>query len=338
MITAISSARPPAQGGTLSPNILIAAPKLGPLLDNGGRYAGAGTDSQIIPTQALLPGSPAIGKGSNMPLPPNLDERGFARPAKLSIGAYEPQYVSAASLNQVFVENVYETLFNRVADPGGLNAWTSYLNGPGTPLGLIQMFQSTTEYLNDETAALYQGYLDRAPSSSEMGTITGLLKSGVTPEQIAAVLVGSGEFFQDYGGNTDVFVEAAFQATLGRSTATPAEFTAWDQALLNGASRATVESLLLTTTEYLTDIVTVDFEAYLGREPMPSDLSAFLGEARSGAPSPTLAAIALAGSYAVPASLAPGRAIAPRLARTPFLRADSVASMIGLHLLHVHAE
>lgn len=288
-----------AGAGVISPGILIADPKLGPLLGHGGPLSGDPSEAQSVPTQALLPGSPAIGKGV-VPFPSTtvIDERGFPRPAKPSIGAYEPQYATNATPNQVFVENLYETLLNRPADSAGLAAATSFLNGGGSPTALIQVFQSMTEYLDGEVTQLYHRYLDRAPSASETTTVAGLLKSGVTPEQLAAVLLGSDEFFRDFGGNNDTFIEAAFRASLGRTTATQAEFNAWDQALAGGTSRTAVGTLLLTTTEYLTDLITADFDAYDGRDPSAADLTAFLRAAHNGVSSPTLAAVALTSSYA----------------------------------------
>ncbi len=62
-------------------------PMLGPLQDNGG----------FTPTQALLPGSPAIDAVTHNPCPPpNTDQRGFLRPGgpRCDIGAFELNAVS----------------------------------------------------------------------------------------------------------------------------------------------------------------------------------------------------------------------------------------------------
>ncbi len=284
-------------GSKFGPSTVFDDPKLGPLVDNGGIRAGAPSTSQVIPTQALLPGSPAIGTG---PAGTGVfqDERGFNRPStKPSIGAYEPQYASNASPNQVFVENLYEVLLDRAADPGGLAAGTGFLNGGGSPTALAQILLSSTEYLDDEATLLYQRYLGRTPSASETNTVAGVLKAGTTPEQLAAVLVGSPEFFQDYGSNDDVFVQAAYATVLGRA-AGPEEAAGWDQVLAGGASRNAVAALFLSSQEYLTDLCVLDFEAYIGREPSPSDLANYLGASKAGVSSQALAAIALGGSYA----------------------------------------
>jgi uncharacterized repeat protein (TIGR01451 family) len=69
-------------------------PLLGPLQNNGGPLAGAPGSQQVVPTMALLPGSPAIDKGdSNAPNLPALDQRGQPRihGTAVDIGAYETQ-------------------------------------------------------------------------------------------------------------------------------------------------------------------------------------------------------------------------------------------------------
>jgi hypothetical protein len=77
-------------------------PLLGPLQDNGndGPLAGAPSSQQVVPTMALLPGSPAIDAGSDTlavnpatGIPLFADQRGFFRAANgiVDIGAFEVQ-------------------------------------------------------------------------------------------------------------------------------------------------------------------------------------------------------------------------------------------------------
>jgi hypothetical protein len=95
-------------------------PLLGPLQDNGGPLAGAPASQQVVPTLALLPGSPAIDAGSNAlavdssGIPLAIDQRGFARVVNSSvdIGAFEVQLYL-----------VYST-----ADSGGGSLRTALIN------------------------------------------------------------------------------------------------------------------------------------------------------------------------------------------------------------------
>jgi hypothetical protein len=63
-------------------------PLLAPPQNNGGILAGAPGDQQIVPTERLLPGSPAFGKGV-VNGAPFTDERGFPRLTPPDIGAVQ---------------------------------------------------------------------------------------------------------------------------------------------------------------------------------------------------------------------------------------------------------
>ncbi len=255
-------------GGKFGIATIVANPKLGPLGDNGGPSAGAPSDSQVIPTQALLPGSPAFAKGVAAGAP-TTDERGFGRSAKPSIGAYEPQYASNASANQVFVENLYEVLLNRVADPGSLASAVSYLNGGGAGVTLVQILQGSTELRDIEATQVFERYLDRVPSPTEQANAANYLASA-TPEQLAAFLVEQPEFYNDYGDDNDVFVEALYGDILDR-TASTSERDGWVQLIAKNGTRSGVAEIFLGLPAYLDLLVEADYSAYLGRLPSPAE-------------------------------------------------------------------
>jgi hypothetical protein len=80
---------PNANGDFAGTNTVPLRPMLGPLQPNGGPSAGAPGDRQVIPTEALLAGSPAINAGvlTGAPL---TDQRGVPRTdGKPDIGAFE---------------------------------------------------------------------------------------------------------------------------------------------------------------------------------------------------------------------------------------------------------
>ena len=200
-------------GAQFGPGTIVADPKLGPLEDNGGQSAGAPFDTEVVPTQALLPGSPAFSAGVAFRAP-TTDERGFARRPSPSIGAYQPLYSGAAPINAVFVEDLYETLLGRSGDQAGLAAGFNFLNGGGTPTALVQVFQSSNEFLGREASRIVRRYLDRTPSPAEVGNVVSFLASGHTPEQAASIFINSAEFAQDYGNSQDIFLEAMYQTRL----------------------------------------------------------------------------------------------------------------------------
>ncbi len=256
-------------GGKFGAGSLVGDPRLGPLVDNGGPSAGAPATSQVVPTQALLPGSPAFAKGVVGTGIPTTDERGFPRAAKPGIGAYEPQYAADASADQIYVENLYEVLFGRVADPTSLAGSVNFLKGGGKGVTLVQILQGSTEFRDIEAAGLYRRYFDRAASPAEQANLAASLAKS-TPEQVAAIFLGTAEFSGDYGTNNDVFVEAVYQDTLGRA-ASPIERAGWVQLLSQGGTRAGIGTLFVNSTGYLDFLIEAEYPTFLGRMPTPAD-------------------------------------------------------------------
>jgi hypothetical protein len=90
------------QGGT---TLFRVDPLLGPLQNNGGPTVGASGDALTLETEALLPGSPAIGKGLST-FTVGTDERGLVRPfiartTGTDIGAFEVQGATPTVLSTV---------------------------------------------------------------------------------------------------------------------------------------------------------------------------------------------------------------------------------------------
>lgn len=110
-------------GGTLSSTDLVGInPLLGPLADNGGILAGASSDQQVVQTEALMPGSPAIGKGIATGAAP-IDERGFPVVTPLDIGAFQlqdvPLSVTVTPATSSVLVNGTQTFTITVANTGG---------------------------------------------------------------------------------------------------------------------------------------------------------------------------------------------------------------------------
>ncbi len=271
-------------------NTLTGDPRVGPLENNGGPFAGLPGSNFVVQTEALLPGSPAIAKGLANGAPTS-DERGFPRPATPSIGAFEPQSPLGTSPNALFVESVYEVLFNRPADPGAAG-FVGLLNQGFARTQLVFILENTTEYRTAEVQALYQRYLHRQADAGGLGAFVHFLQAGGTVEQAAVALVGSQEYFDLHGDTTDGFLTALYEDALNRAP-DPTGLSGFSQALAGGMSRGAVAGLVLGSPEYLMDLVESDYQALLARPADPQGLAAFTGALQQGAADEQVLAVLL---------------------------------------------
>jgi CSLREA domain-containing protein len=258
-------------------------PKLGPLVNNGGQHAGAFNGQRVVQTEALLPGSPAIGTGVTAGAP-IVDERGFPRPAagrtNVSIGAFEPQYAANATANQAYVESLIEVLLNRAGGTGAANL-VSQLGHGTLAITVVQEIENTNAYGTITVQTLFQRYLDRMPTTTELQSFLNLLRLGESPEQLAAQLAGTAEFFNDQGGTNATFLTGLFETVLNRQPTTTELFT-FEQSLAGGVSRRQIALTLLLSGEYRTDLVTADFKWLLGRTPTGTELAFYVTELQHG--------------------------------------------------------
>jgi hypothetical protein len=266
--------------GTMNDQVGSAAspknPLLGPLQDNGGTTF----------TQALQPGSPAIAAGDNN-APPFTDQRGFPSPGSRqgapSIGASEFQATAATgnTANGVYVENLYETLLDRIADAGAAG-WATMLNDGANPSAVVLGLENSAEYRTAEVDGLYKTYLHRLADPSGLQNGLNLLNAGGTVEQLAEFLTSSPEYFQLHGDSNDAFLTALYYDALGRG-GSPAEQAGFLQALNSGTmTRTQMAMIIFSSSEYQTDLVQSFYKADLGRTADPSGLGFWISQLQSG--------------------------------------------------------
>jgi hypothetical protein len=248
-------------------------PALQPLENNGGPTF----------TQMLNPASTAINAADPVS-PPSTDQRGFQRPgvghALPTIGAFEPQSPAATgpSANGVYVENLYETLYNHTAN--GVSQATTYVNqlanGTTTPATVVLQIETTQEYRTALVRGLYQTYLHRAATSQELQAGLNTLNGGGTIEQVSVSIVDLPEYFQLHGSTNDAFVFAIINDVLGR-VPTASELSSTVQALNSGlTTRMTVATNLFAGQEYRTDLVRSYFLQDLGRLPTAAESATYV--------------------------------------------------------------
>jgi hypothetical protein len=281
-------------------------------------YGGGGSDAFLTKLNALgsnllsstyIGGSgPDLGRGVALDGPGNAYATGLTGSTNFPVtpGAYQTtlagtqdafvaKFLTAATHNQQFINQLYRDLLGREADAGGLTYWDAQLTA-GLPRALLALqIEQTPEYVRRTVSSLYNRYLHRAADAGGLSYFSQLMLQGVTIEQVAAVLIGSNEFFVVQGGGTNNgFLNALYQDALGRPI-DPGGLAWWNSVLAAGVSRTQVAAQILATVEYRQGVVRAAYQQLLGRAADPGGLTCWTNALNAGATDQQLNA-ALAGS------------------------------------------
>jgi CSLREA domain-containing protein len=232
-------------------------PLLGALANNGGPIVGAPATTLPLPTEALLRGSPALGKGV-LAGSPTTDERGFPRALA---GAIDAGALSAAQAAAVTSSN---SVTFTAGQAGSFSITTS-----GFPTASLT-----------ETGALPNGVLfhdngngtatlSGAPAADSAGTYSFLItaSNGGSADAVQAftVTVLTGQ---------QRFVQALYLDELGRfaDLGNPLGAGFWVNALTNGIlNQAAVATAVLHSQEARTHLVRAWYQTYLARQPLKGE-------------------------------------------------------------------
>ena len=175
--------------------------------------------------------------------------------------------------NALWVQDAYEQLLNRPADPAGLANFQQILDtGRLQSLAPIAAeFVTSTEYRSDLITGYYQEFLGRKPSQAEVNSWVGLLQQGETEEQVINFFASSPEFFQAQGSSNSQWLNELYNDLLGRNPDPgSANFL---NALNAGGARSTVVNDILNSGEFAAREITTVYTTYLGRTPTTADVS-----------------------------------------------------------------
>ena len=163
------------------------------------------------------------------------------------------------------MNNLYQELLGRPADPSGLANYSSQLDkGTGRDM-VVREIMGGDEYHTDVVEQLYLTYLHRPADPSGLSTGVSFLDHGGTILQFRAMLLGSGEYFWGRGGGTNAgFLAALYQDALGRAV-DPSGLAAYSQMLDGGTSRTGVATEILTSMEGSQYRVGMDYQWLLHR-------------------------------------------------------------------------
>jgi hypothetical protein len=109
-----------------------------------------------------------------------------------------------------WTNQVYVDLFGTPGDPASIAASVSRLElGTITPLQLVLALQATPQYRQAVVTNVYTTILGHGPDAAGLAAASNYLASGGTIENLKAIVMSSGEFFQFEGGGTNAGALAA---------------------------------------------------------------------------------------------------------------------------------
>jgi hypothetical protein len=182
--------------------------------------------------------------------------------------------------DQDFVNAVFEDLFDRDASTSEQDTFAQWLQKGASPQTLVSALQNTPEHEADEINRLFQTYLNRNADPNAIAVFSPWLQKGASPHDIARVLLDSPAFSAKHASNSD-FIAAAYFDVLGRAP-DPSGFAFFLGQLNQGASRDSVVTALLFSTEKDADDVNTMFIDVLGRPADAGGEQFFIGLLKSG--------------------------------------------------------
>jgi hypothetical protein len=148
-------------------------------------------------------GRPADPVGLNA-FVPFLQNGGTVEQLKALLGS-SPEFVNDAqaqdttpgltTANQKFVDFLFQKVLNRMADPGGLAAFTTALGNGATAAAVASTIITSPEAESDLVKSFYLQFLKRPADSTGLGVFTQALLSGARDEAVILALVSSDEYF-----------------------------------------------------------------------------------------------------------------------------------------------
>jgi subtilisin family serine protease len=163
-----------------------------------------------------------------------------------------------------YVFKVYNDLFHRDPDGGGLTTWSTALKR-GTPYGAVANgITYSREFRSRLISASYQRYLGRVPDSQGLNDWLAAMDRGLHIEQMQAGFISSYEFYLQAGSDDRQWVANLYQTVLGRPAGS-SEIDFWVRQLRAGATHRGVALGFVYSTEYLTTVVDGHYQDLLRR-------------------------------------------------------------------------
>ncbi len=146
-----------------------------------------------------------------------------------------------------------------------------------TPLTIATDIIHSVENFSNFVTQQYNTLLHRAPDAGGLASWVGGLLHGLSYEQVEAAIASSPEYIANHGGLGAGWVTALYNDFLGHAP-DPAGLNSWvNNGLNRGLSPFTIASDIITSVEHETQVITQDYQTFLGRVPSQSEINQWLG-------------------------------------------------------------
>lgn len=182
-----------------------------------------------------------------------------------------------------FVASAFQDVLHRAPDDSGLNFWNQQL-AAGLPQDQFasDLAHSAEFYATNVISPDYQKYLGRASDAAGLSYWTSQMQQGMSDQQLEASFIASTEFYAHTGGTSSGWINAMYQAVLGRQ-ADSQGLAYWLQQLSSGASRSSVAMSFASSSEREAQLIQQDYFTYLGRSAGPSEVNYWVAQFEHGA-------------------------------------------------------
>jgi hypothetical protein len=194
--------------------------------------------------------------------------------------------ITVGTPNQRFVAAAFQYLLKRTVDPDGLNFWAGQLDQGVSQTAVLQGIENSPSnaYRIVVINGYYQRFLHRTVDQAGLNFFLSLLANGGTDEQVAAMVLGSPEYFQMRAGSSNSgFLTAMYQDLFNRAPDANA-LSNFTQALASGAAtRTQVAAVVLASPEYQHTVIQSDFQLLLHRPADNTGLAFYTNSFAGGA-------------------------------------------------------
>ncbi|MCI0461666.1 MAG: DUF4214 domain-containing protein [Gemmataceae bacterium] len=173
-----------------------------------------------------------------------------------------PGQASAAARH--LVTRLYQNLLHRAPQAGEDVDWARALDAGSSPEEVARGFTYSDEYRSNAIRAHYRALLGREAEAEGVAGWLERLRTGLTEQQLLALILGSPEFDHQQGGTDATWLTGVYRVVLRRTPDT-AGLAFWSQALQAGAPRAAIAHLILLSAEGQATVVQDIYQALLRR-------------------------------------------------------------------------